>query len=106
LTQREIAEDFAQDLPDKEKQLLMATQSPTAAFGFAATVTTAAWKTKPSWSRDCEQRPHCSSGLEKAEATAMKLLGSLSRPAMCQCFHTRRKSPDFIEQAAAKAGSR
>src|SRR6476620_5257368 len=45
-----IAEDFAQDLPDKEKQLLTATQAPTAGAVFGATVTTAAWKTKPPWS--------------------------------------------------------
>src|SRR6202043_628516 len=45
-----IAEDFAQDLPDEEKELLTATQGPTAAAVFGATITTAAWKTKPSWS--------------------------------------------------------
>src|SRR4029077_14226068 len=35
-----IAEDFAQDLPDDEKQLLTATQGPTAAAVFGATITT------------------------------------------------------------------
>jgi len=42
-----IAEDFAQDLPDKEKQLLAATQSPTAA-AVSRHNHDAAWKTKPS----------------------------------------------------------
>jgi len=50
LTPKGIAEDFAQDLTDKEKQILTATQAPTAAAVLGATVTTAAWKTKPSWS--------------------------------------------------------
>src|SRR6202011_2585680 len=49
VTPKGIAEDFAQDLTDKEKQRLTATQSPTAAAVLGATVTTAAWKTKPSW---------------------------------------------------------
>jgi pimeloyl-ACP methyl ester carboxylesterase len=41
VTPKGIAEDFAQDLPDKEKQLLTSTQGPTAAV-FGATITTAA----------------------------------------------------------------
>ena len=49
VTPKGIAEDFAQDLPDKEKQVLTATQGSTAAAVFDATITTAAWKTKPSW---------------------------------------------------------
>lgn len=44
-----IAEHFAQDLSDKDKELLTATQGPTNAAAFEGTVTTAAWKTKPSW---------------------------------------------------------
>src|SRR5258708_2784643 len=48
LTPKGIAEDFAQDLPENEKQLLTATQGPTAAAVFRATVTTAAWQIKPS----------------------------------------------------------
>src|SRR5882724_4672577 len=43
VTSKGIAEDFAQDLSDKEKQLLTATQAPTAAAVFGATITTAAW---------------------------------------------------------------
>jgi hypothetical protein len=43
LTPKGIAEDLAEDLTDKEKQLLPATQGPTAAAVFGATVTTAAW---------------------------------------------------------------
>lgn len=49
ITPKGIAEDFAQDLSDSEKQILTATQGPTAAAAFGANITTAAWKTKPSW---------------------------------------------------------
>ena len=44
-----IAEDMAQELPGTEQQILIATQGQTAAAVFGATVTTAAWKRKPSW---------------------------------------------------------
>src|SRR6201987_3421970 len=44
VTPQGIAEAFAQDLAEKEKQLLTPTQGPTAAAVFGGTVTTAAWK--------------------------------------------------------------
>ena len=47
-TRKGIAEDMAQDLPHMEQQILTATQGQTAAAVFGATVTTAAWKRKPS----------------------------------------------------------
>jgi len=72
VTPKGIAEDFAQDLTDKEKQILTATQAPTAAAVFGATVTTAAWKTKPSWSVIASNDRAVSPELQKAEAAAMK----------------------------------
>ena len=73
LTPKGIAEDFAQDLPDKEKQLLTATQGPTAAAVFGGTITTAAWKTKPSWCVIAGNDRAVPPELEKAEAEAMKV---------------------------------
>src|SRR6185369_358171 len=67
-----IAEDFAQDLPDKEKQLLTSTQGPTATAVFGGTVTTAAWRTKPSWSVIAGNDRAVPPELQKAEAAAMK----------------------------------
>jgi hypothetical protein len=49
VTAKGIAEDFAQDLPKTEREVLTATQGPTNGAAFGGTVTTAAWKTKPSW---------------------------------------------------------
>ena len=48
-TRKGIAEDMAQDLPESEQRILTATQGQTAASVFAATIKTAAWKSKPSW---------------------------------------------------------
>jgi len=47
VTQKESLKTSAQDLSDEEKQVLTAPDS-TAAAVFGATITTAAWKTKPS----------------------------------------------------------
>lgn len=49
LTREGIAADFAQDLPDREKRTLAATQGPVAATAFGTAVTAPAWYTKPSW---------------------------------------------------------
>jgi pimeloyl-ACP methyl ester carboxylesterase len=49
LTQKGIAEDFAQDLTPSEKQVLTATQTATSGSVFAAVITDAAWRHKPSW---------------------------------------------------------
>src|SRR4029077_12302779 len=65
-------EAFAQDLPEKERQLLTATQAPTAGAVFGATVTTAAWKTKPSWSLIASNDRSVLFELQKADSPVMK----------------------------------
>ena len=49
LTPEGILNDFAQDLPDHEKQTLVVTQGPVAGVAFGTPATAPAWKTKPSW---------------------------------------------------------
>ena len=49
LTESGVKNDFAQDLTSTEKSVLFATQGPTAGAALGATVSAAAWKTKPSW---------------------------------------------------------
>jgi pimeloyl-ACP methyl ester carboxylesterase len=49
LTQKGIAEDFAQDLSTKEIAVLIATQVPTSVAAMKGEITTPAWKSKPSW---------------------------------------------------------
>jgi pimeloyl-ACP methyl ester carboxylesterase len=102
---KEIAEDFAQDLPKKEKQLLKATQGATAAAVFRATITTAAWRTKPSWwvitSNDRAVPPE----LQKAEAAAMKATSITVPSSHVPMLSHPKEVADLIEQAAAKVGS-
>jgi pimeloyl-ACP methyl ester carboxylesterase len=48
ITPKGVYEDFAQDLPPAERRILLATQGPTAAAAFSATLSVAAWRSKPS----------------------------------------------------------
>ena len=105
VTPKGIAEDFAQDLPDNEKQLLTATQGPTAAAVFGATVTAAAWKTKPSWSVIASNDRAVAPELEKAEAAAMKATSITVPSSHVPMLSHPKEVADFIEQAAATAGS-
>jgi pimeloyl-ACP methyl ester carboxylesterase len=44
-----VAKHFAQDLPPSQTRVMAATQGPIRAASFDEKVSTAAWKTKPSW---------------------------------------------------------
>jgi pimeloyl-ACP methyl ester carboxylesterase len=105
VTPKGIAEDFAQDLSDEEKQVLTATQTPTAAAVFGATITTAAWKTKPSWCVIASNDRAVSPDLEKAEAAAMKATSITVPSSHVPMLSHPKAVADLIEQAAAKAGS-
>lgn len=95
-----IAEDFAQDLSDKEKELLTATQGPTNGAAFGATITTAAWKTKPSWFVIASQDRAIPPELEKAEAAAIKATSiTLSSSHVPMLSHPKEVA-ELIAQAA------
>jgi pimeloyl-ACP methyl ester carboxylesterase len=49
LTPKGVQEDFGPDLTPSERNLLLATQTPTQGAALGAPVSTAAWHTKPSW---------------------------------------------------------
>jgi pimeloyl-ACP methyl ester carboxylesterase len=105
ITPKGIAEDFAQDLPDSETQVLTATQGPTAAAAFGATITTAAWKTKPSWFVIAGNDRAIPPELEKAEAARMKATSiTLASSHLAMLSHSAEVA-ELIERAAAKTGS-
>jgi pimeloyl-ACP methyl ester carboxylesterase len=102
-TRKGIAEDMAQDLPHMEQQILIATQGQTAAPVFGATVTTAAWKSKPSWAVIADHDRAIPPELEKAEASVIKATSIiLSSNHLAMMSHPREVA-EVIEQAAAKA---
>lgn len=49
LSHKGIHQHFAQDLPAEERDIIFATQTPWAAKATVTKVTSAAWKTRPSW---------------------------------------------------------
>jgi len=102
-TPKGIAEDMAQDLPPMEQQILVATQGQTAASVFGATVKTAAWKSRPSWSVIAGNDRAIPPKLERDEATTIKAT-SITLPAnhLAMLSHPREVAA-LIEQAAAKA---
>ena len=102
-TPKGIAEDMAQDLPASEQRVLAATQGQTAAAVFGETVTTAAWRGKPSWAVIAGNDRAIPPELEKDEAAAIKAT-SITVPAnhLAMLSHPREVA-ELIEQAAAKA---
>lgn len=106
LTPKGVAEDFAQDLTPKEKELLTATQGPIAAAAFGATITAAAWKSKPSWLVIAANDRAISPELEKAKAVALKATAvTLASSHVAMLSHPREVA-ELIEQAATRAGAR
>lgn len=106
VTSKGIAEDFAQDLSGNEKANLEATQGPTAAAAFGATITTAAWKTKPSWFVIASNDRAIPPELEKAEAARMKAISITLPSSHVVMLSHPAEVAELIEQAAAKAVSR
>jgi len=102
-TPKGITEDMAQDLSDGEQQILTATQGQTSAAVFGATVTTAAWRTKPSWAVIAGNDRAIPPQLEKDEAATIKAT-SITLPAnhLAMLSHPKEVA-ELIEQAAAKA---
>ena len=90
-TPKGIAEDMAQELPRREQQILTATQGQTAAAVFGATVTTAAWKSKPSWAVIAGNDRAIPPKLEKDEAVIIKAT-SITLPSnhLAMLSHPRR----------------
>ena len=68
VTPKGIEEDFAQDLPEAQQDLLTATQGPTNVSCFVATIGAAAWRIKPSWFVVARNDRTISPDLERAEA--------------------------------------
>ena len=85
---------------------MTAIQTPTAASVFGATITTAVWRTKPSWCVIAGNDHAVPPALEKAEAAAMKATSITVPSSHVPMLSLRKEVADLIEQAAAKAGSR
>jgi pimeloyl-ACP methyl ester carboxylesterase len=102
ITPKGIGEDFAQDLSSKEKDGLVATQAPTAAAALGGTITTAAWKSKPSWFVIAANDRSTPPELEKDEAARMHATAiTLPSSHLAMLSHPTEVAA-LIAQAAAK----
>jgi pimeloyl-ACP methyl ester carboxylesterase len=100
VTPKGVAEDFAQDLPEKETKVLWATQGPTNAAVFGSTISNAAWKTKPTWFVVAGEDRAIPPALEKAEAERMKA-ATITLPAshLVMISHPKEVA-ELVEKAA------
>jgi hypothetical protein len=90
-TRKGIAKDMAQNLPEREQQILAATQGQTSAAVFGATVTTPAWKSKPSWALIAGNDRAIPPELEKDKAAAIKATSITLRQIIWPCCLVREK---------------
>jgi pimeloyl-ACP methyl ester carboxylesterase len=101
LTPKGVIEDFAPDLPIAERDLLLATQTPTQGAALGTEISTAAWRTKPSWfvvaSNDRMIAP------EQERVTAKRMNATtLTLPTSHVAMLSRpQEVSDFIIQAAS-----
>ena len=102
-TPKGIAADMAQDLPASEQQILTATQGQTSSSVFGATVTTAAWKSKPSWALIAGNDRAIPPQLEKDEAATIKATSIIVPANHLAMLSHPREVAELIEQAAANA---
>ncbi len=103
LTQTGIFQDFAAELSDLEKTILLATQIPTSANSLAAPLPVApAWRTKPNWFIVASHDRVISPQLEQAEAQQM----SATTLTLSTCHVVMLEDPfpvaDFIADAAER----
>jgi pimeloyl-ACP methyl ester carboxylesterase len=104
VTPKGIMEDFAPDVSEREKMLLVATQGPTNVSCFSTNLSVAAaWKTKPNWFVVAADDRVIPPDLERAEAAAMNATTiTLDSSHVVMLSHPKEVA-DVIEQAAAKA---
>lgn len=92
LTPYGILTDFAPDLPLREKTAMIATQGPINATALGTPVTTAAWKTKPSWfiiaGRDRIIQPQ----LEEFLSKRMNAITTTADSCLWSCWPNRMRS--------------
>ena len=105
LSDKGAFEDLAADLTETEKKILDATQGPTAGAAFGASISSPAWRNKPTWFVIASQDRVISPKLEEAEAQEMKAK-SITLPSghLVMLSHPVQVA-NFIERAASQAST-
>ena len=100
ITPTGVYEDFAQDLPLVERQVLLDTQGPTVSAAFSAALSVAAWRSKPSWFVVAADDRAIPPALEMAEAAEMKATTLTLRSSHLAMLSHPLEVARIIEQAA------
>jgi pimeloyl-ACP methyl ester carboxylesterase len=100
LTAEGIGADFAQDLPDPEKQTLAVTQGPIAEVAFGTLATAPAWHTKPSWYMVASEDRVISPKLEAMMAQTINAETTTVRSSHVIMLSRPDAVADFITRAA------
>ncbi|RRA48819.1 alpha/beta fold hydrolase [Acidipila sp. EB88] len=105
LTPTGVLEDFAQDLPEAEKAILLATETPTQGAVLGASITTAAWHEKPSWFVVATHDRMISPDQEQATAKRMHATVLTLPTSHVPMLSKPNDVADFIGQAAGGRGT-
>lgn len=102
LSSQGINEDFAQDLPPAERNVIFATQGEWGAQCTTAKVSSASWKNKPTWFIVGTEDHMINPDLERAEAKRMKATTIELKTSHIPMVSQPKNVADFIIAAAQK----
>jgi pimeloyl-ACP methyl ester carboxylesterase len=102
ITTQGIFEDFAQRLPDVEREVLAATQGPTSVSSLGAPVTNPAWKNKPTWFVISADDRVIAPTLQAEEAQKMNAVTIILPTCHVAMLEEPFRVASFIEEAVAK----
>ncbi|GAB3800009.1 alpha/beta hydrolase [Spirosoma humi] len=105
MTPKGINEDFAQDLPESDRKLLIATQGPQAFTALKEKITKAAWKSKPSWYVIAANDRMINPDLERTLAKKLKATTLEVKSSHVAMLAQPEKVAAFILEAAKKVKS-
>jgi pimeloyl-ACP methyl ester carboxylesterase len=101
-----VAQDFAQDLPRAETDVMAATQGPIAAAAFSTKIHNAAWMIVPSWYIVCRNDRMIQPDLERALAKKLHATTIEIDSSHVPMLSNPQRVAQFIIDAAAGASSK
>ena len=104
LSREGIFSDFAQDVSEREKEVLFAAQGPTAGAALGGLVTMPAWRTKPNWFVVAANDRAIQPELERMEAKRMNAVTITVATSHVAMVAEPRIVADFITLAARSLG--
>lgn len=104
LTKEGIYDDFAQDLPSSEKEVLYVAQAPTNANALNGKISDPAWRSKPSWYIVAANDRAISPKLERTMAKTIRATTTTLQTSHVAMLAEPKAVVQVIERAAASEG--